>query len=72
MIPIFEAIDTASSSGLSLMKAFFFPSGRTRVLTDLGVTEKISLNDFLIWTLLERLWTRKVRVLRSVMALLAF
>ena len=71
-MPILEAIETASSSGLSLMKAFFLPSGRTRVLTERGTTLKMSLKALLIWTLLAKLWTRKVRVFLSVMDLLAF
>jgi len=71
-MPIFDAMETASSSGLSLMKAFFFPSGLTKVLTDFGTTPKMSLKAFLTWTLFALLWMRKVRVLRSVMALLAF
>jgi len=71
-IPILEAIETASSSGLSLIKAFFFPSVLTKVLTDLGFTPKISLKARLIWILLLQLLTRKVRVFLSVMALLAF
>jgi hypothetical protein len=72
MIPIFDAIETASSSGLSLMKAFFLPSGRTKVLTERGTTLKISLKALLIWTLFDRLWTKKVRVFLSVMDLFAF
>lgn len=36
IIPILEAIDTASSYGLNRMNAFFFPSGRTSVFTDFG------------------------------------
>ena len=72
MIPILEAIETASSSGLNLMNAFFFPSGLTRVLTDLGLTPKMSLNALLICTLLAKLCARKVKVFLSVIALLAF
>ena len=71
-MPIFEAIDTASSSGLSLMKAFFLPSGRTKVLIERGITLKMSLKAFLIRTLFDRLWTKKVRVFLSVIDLLAF
>ena len=48
IIPIFEATPTASFSGLSLMKAFFCPSGLTRVLIDRGLTLWISLKAFLI------------------------
>lgn len=55
MMPILEAISTASSSGLNLIKAFFFPSGLTRVLTDRGVTLNICLKAFLIWILLDLL-----------------
>jgi hypothetical protein len=72
MMPILEAIETASSSGLSLMKAFFLPSVRTKVLTERGTTLKMSLKALLIWTLLARLWTKKVRVFLSVIDLLAF
>lgn len=71
-MPILDAMETASSSGLRRMKAFFLPSGLTKELTDLGTTPKISLNARLIWTLFDRLCTMKVRVLRSVMDLLAF
>ena len=71
-MPIFEAMETASSSGLSLMKAFFLPSGRTKVLTERGATLKISLKALLIWTLFDKLWTKKVRVFLSVIDLLAF
>jgi len=55
MMPILEAIETASSSGLSLIKAFFLPSGRSKVFTERGTTLKMSLKALLIWTLLERL-----------------
>jgi hypothetical protein len=72
MMPILEAMETASSSGLNLMKAFFLPSGLTKVFTDLGTTPKMSLKARLIWILFDRLCAKKVRVLRSVMALLAF
>ena len=72
MIPILEAMETASSSGLNLMKAFFFPSGLTKVLTDLGLTPKMSLKALLICTLLAKLWATNVKVFRSVIALLAF
>lgn len=72
MMPILEAIETASSSGLSLMKAFFLPSGRTRVFTERGTTLKMSLKAFFIWTLFERLCTIKDKVFLSVIDLLAF
>ena len=72
MMPILEAIETASSSGLRRMKAFFFPSGRTKVLTERGTTPKISLKALLICTLFDRLWATKVKVFLSVIALLAF
>ena len=67
-----DATEAASSSGLKRMNAFFFPSGRTKVLTERGTMLKIYLNALFICTLLDLLWTMKVRVLRSVMALLAF
>ena len=72
MMPIFDATEAASSSGLRRMKAFFLPSGRTKVFTDRGVMPNISLKALLIWTLLDLLWMMKVRVFLSVMALFAF
>ena len=53
MMPIFDATEAASSSGLRRMKAFFLPSGRTKVFTDRGVMPNISLKALLIWTLLD-------------------
>lgn len=55
MIPIFEAIETASSSGLRRMKAFFLPSGRTKELTERGLTPKMSLKARRICTLFDLL-----------------